>query len=66
MYTKYSIAVVDLIPEMVYVCPGGQLNLTCKSNATLIRWNVTVPQYQRAWTRSLSYMAQLGAHYRYR
>ena len=41
---------------MVYACPGGQLNVTCKSNASLIRWNVTVPQYRKLWIRGLSYI----------
>ena len=40
---------------MIYICPGGQLNVTCKSNVSLIRWNVTVPQYQQLWSRDLSY-----------
>ena len=55
IYILITIAAVDLTPaKVVYVCPGGQLNLTCKSNASFIEWNVTVPQYQWSLTRLLS------------
>ena len=51
------LAVIELVPaEVVYVCPGGQLKVTCKSNSSLIEWNVTVPLYQRSWIRTLSYI----------
>ena len=44
------LAVIELVPvEVVYVCSGGHahLNTTCKTNASYMEWNVTVPQYQR-------------------
>ena len=45
---KYLLAVIDLVPaEVVHVCPGGQLNLTCKTNESYMEWNVTLSQYQR-------------------
>ena len=35
------------------------MNVTCKSNASFIRWNVTVPQYQQSWSRVLSYIGRV-------
>ena len=48
VFAEY-LAIIELVPaEVVYICPGGQLDITCKTNATFIEWNVTVPQYQRS------------------
>ena len=52
---KYLLAVIDLVPaEVVHVCPGGQLNLTCKTNESYMEWNVTLSQYQRLSRHILS------------
>ena len=40
--------------EVAYVCPGGQLTLTCNANASFLEWSVTVPHYQITKTRLLS------------
>ena len=48
IFAEY-LAVIELAPtEVVYVCPGGQLNITCKTNASYMEWNVSVPQYNRS------------------
>ena len=39
---------------MLYVCPGRALNVKCSTSADLLQWNVTIPTYQRTWTRELS------------
>ena len=52
-YTQVTILAL-LPPEVTYLCPGGLLNLTCSTNETTLRWNVTDPFDHRSETRSVT------------
>ena len=41
-------------PEVTYLCPGGLLKLTCSTNETTLRWNITVPLDHYSDTRSVT------------
>ena len=50
-----QVAILALSPsEVTYLCPGGLLNLTCSTNETTLRWNVTDPFDYRSETRSVT------------
>ena len=37
IYIYNDLAVIELTPaEVVYICPGGQLNLICKTNSSFM------------------------------
>lgn len=38
------------------MCLGGALNVKCSTSADTLEWNVTIPYYQRSWSRTLSYV----------
>ena len=55
-YTQVTILALspDSPPEVTHLCPGGLLNMTCSTNETTLRWNVTDPFDQRTETRSVT------------
>ena len=38
------------------MCLGGALNVKCSTSADKLEWNVTIPYYEKLWSRTLSYI----------
>lgn len=51
-----SLALVEILPSggVQYICHGGQLNLTCATNETILKWTVTIPQITNNYTRRVT------------
>ena len=52
--TQVAVLALTSLAEVTYLCPGGLLNLTCSTNETALRWNVTDPLDHFSDTRSVT------------
>ena len=52
LYTNFTSTINNIIigsdlspPEVVYVCRGGRVSLSCVTNASFLEWNITAHNY---------------------
>ena len=55
MYVSTVLAILELESSgVLYVCLGGQLNVTCSTSADTLRWTVASPQHLMVFSRGVT------------